>query len=416
MEDHGSLFEGHGLELGGVGVEAAEGGEGLGVVGEGTGGDVGDSGLEGGFTGGVFEGHQLGVAAHAVGDPGVVEGGGGDLGAPPLVGEGVGEEARGVARVGDAGAGNGSDFRGPEGGDAAVVGELDDRDMGRLWLAEGGGHEFELFGGILGEGDGVGLVFFEDVNANVVDAGRGDRVEELASDDRSGEAGAGPDEGVLGAVVGEGFGGGDSGSGADDALVIGDADVHLGGEAVGEEAALGEREPAAGIEQDGDRVGDRGELDAFDGAGFGADEGSGIGEGPGGGGAFAEGLGGGDAEADGGGAGALGGEGLAGGIGDGGDAEAAVELEVDGGEVFKRGEGDGGGGGEVVGSRIEVGVDGIGGDLKLGARRRGVGGRGDQGSDEGKGTSGEARVSARSRLRAHGVKNPWGRKGLPALH
>ncbi len=94
VEDHGALFEGHGLELRGEGVEAAEGGEGLGVVGEGAGGDVGDGGLEGGLAGGVFEVHQLGVAGHAVGDPGVVQGGGRDLGAPPLVGEGVGESRR----------------------------------------------------------------------------------------------------------------------------------------------------------------------------------------------------------------------------------------------------------------------------------------------------------------------------------
>ena len=49
VEDHGSFFEGFGLELGGVGVEAAEGGEGLGVVGKGSGGDVADGGLEGQF-------------------------------------------------------------------------------------------------------------------------------------------------------------------------------------------------------------------------------------------------------------------------------------------------------------------------------------------------------------------------------
>ena len=35
VEDHGSLFKGHGLELGAEGVDAAEGGEGIGVVGQG---------------------------------------------------------------------------------------------------------------------------------------------------------------------------------------------------------------------------------------------------------------------------------------------------------------------------------------------------------------------------------------------
>ena len=84
------------------GIEAAERGEGLGVVGERAGGDVGDGGLEGGFAGCVFEVHQLAVAGHAVGDPGVVEGGGRDLGAPPLVRDGVGEQTLVLPR--DAGA------------------------------------------------------------------------------------------------------------------------------------------------------------------------------------------------------------------------------------------------------------------------------------------------------------------------
>ena len=93
VEDHRALFERHGLELRREGVEAAEGGERLGVVGQRAGGDVGDGGLEGGLAGGVFEVHQLGVAGHAVGDPGIVERGRRDFGAPPLVRDGVGEEA-----------------------------------------------------------------------------------------------------------------------------------------------------------------------------------------------------------------------------------------------------------------------------------------------------------------------------------
>ncbi len=119
VEDHGSLFEGHGLELRREGIEAADGGEGLGVVGEGAGGDVGDGGLEGAFAGGVFEVHQLGVAGHAVGDPGIVHSSGRDLAAPPLVGEGVGEQALLVAG-GDAIAGDGGDLGRPGGGDGVV--------------------------------------------------------------------------------------------------------------------------------------------------------------------------------------------------------------------------------------------------------------------------------------------------------
>ncbi len=87
VEDHSSFFEGHGLELRGEWIEPTDGGERFGVVGERAGGDVCDRRLEGGLARGVFEVHQLGVAGHAVGDPGIVEGRRGDLAAPPLVGE-----------------------------------------------------------------------------------------------------------------------------------------------------------------------------------------------------------------------------------------------------------------------------------------------------------------------------------------
>ena len=112
VEDHGAFFQRHGLELRGEGIEAAERGERLGVVGQGAGGDVVDGRLEGSFAGGVFEVHQLAVAGHAVGDPGVVEGCGRDFGAPPLVGEGVGEQALGVV-IDDAVAGDAGHLRAP---------------------------------------------------------------------------------------------------------------------------------------------------------------------------------------------------------------------------------------------------------------------------------------------------------------
>ncbi len=77
---------------------------------------------------------------------------------------------------------------------------------------------------------------------------------ELARDDGAGEAGLGPVEVELGAVVGERLLAGDAG--ADDRLAGGDGDGDLRGEAVGEEAGHGDGEPAAGVEQDADRVGD----------------------------------------------------------------------------------------------------------------------------------------------------------------
>jgi len=200
MENHRALFKSHGLELRGEGVETADGGERFCVIGEGTGGDVGDGVLEGGFAGGVFEVHQLGVAGHAVGDPGIVHGGWRDLAAPPLMGEGVGEQALLVAG-GDAATGDGCDLGGPGGGDG-VVGEFDEVHVGGFGLAEGAGHEEVFALGLAGEVVGVLFVFFGDVDAHV--AG-GDGLDELAGDDGPGETGLGPLEGVLGAVAGEAF-------------------------------------------------------------------------------------------------------------------------------------------------------------------------------------------------------------------
>ena len=338
MEDHGTFFESHGLELWREWVEPTESGEGFGIVGEGSGGDVGDGGLEGSFSGGVFEVHQFGIARHAVRDPCVVEGGGGYLAAPPLVGESVGEQALAVV-VDDAVPCDGDDLWGPCGG-YGVFGELYDVDATGFGLTEGVGHELELAGGLANEVEGSGFALFGDVNAHVVDAGSGDGVEELARDDGAGEAGLGPVEGVLGAIAGQAFGRARTAA-ADDTLVGGDADVHLCGEAIGEEPGHGE--PATGVEQDGDGVGYRSEFNTFDGAGVGAGEGAGVLEVVRGGGAFGE--GGGERDADGGVVGeSLGLEGFAGGVGKLGELEAVVELEGGRGEIFQGGEGDGHGG------------------------------------------------------------------------
>ncbi len=375
MEDHGSFFEGHGLELGRKGVEAAHGGEGLGVIGQGAGGDVADRGLEGTAAGGVFEVEKLGVATHAVGDPGVVEGCGRDLGAEPLVGEGIGEQAGGGV-IDDAVAGDGCKAGTPGGGDG-VLRQLDDVHLGGFGLAEGRGHELELFRGERAELEGTGFVLSEGVEVEVRDVLGCD---ELAGDNGSRETGLGPVESVLGFGPADGLGGA-RGSGTDDALVGGHGDVHLGGEAVGVEAGLRHGEPAAGVEQDGDGVGDGDELDAFDGAGFGGGR-AGVVEGPGNGGALGDGVGEGDADGVLRGE-ALGGEGLVFVVGDAGDGEAVVELEGGGGEVFEGGEGDDGGGGELSGFGVEVGLDVVGGDFELRARGRGEG-RG-CGEEEGEG-------------------------------
>ena len=143
--------------------------------------------------------------------------------------------------------------------------------------------------------------------------------------------------------------------------------MHLGGEAVGEEAGHGK--PAAGVEQDADGVGDGGEFDALDGAGVGAFEGAGVFEVVGGGGALGQGIDEGEADGVVGGQ-ALGFERLAFGVGGFGDLEAVVQLEGGGGEVFEGGEGDVGRGGEAIYGGVEVGRDDVAGDLELGPDRR----------------------------------------------
>ncbi len=155
---------------------------------------------------------------------------------------------------------------------------------------------------------------------------------------------------------------GDAAAAADDALIAGDADVHLGGEAVGEEAGHGE--PAAGVEQDADGIFDGGQLDAFDGAGVGAFQSTGVLEVVGGGGALGHGCG--QGEADGGVVGqALVLQRLALLVGRLGDLQAVVQLEGGIGQLFERGEGDIGGRGQAVHCRVEVGVDDVAGDLHL---------------------------------------------------
>ena len=73
VEDHGALFEGHGLELGREGAEPAGAGERNGVVGQGSGGHVLQAGVHGALAVLFLHVHQLAVAGHAVGDPGIVE-------------------------------------------------------------------------------------------------------------------------------------------------------------------------------------------------------------------------------------------------------------------------------------------------------------------------------------------------------
>ena len=190
------------------------------------------------------------------------------------------------------------------------------------------------------------------------------------------------------------------GAGGDDPFVGGDADVHVGGEAVGVKAGLRHGEPAAGVEQDGDGVGDLDELDAFYGAGVDGRD-AGVGEGPGGGGAFGDGVGEGDADGVLRGE-ALGGEGVVLGVGDAGDVEAVVELEGGGVEIFKRGEGDLRGGGKGSCGGDEIGRNDVAADVELRARRGSEGcvGHG-RGEERGGGGGKEAGSAGKAEGRRH---------------
>ncbi len=164
------------------------------------------------------------------------------------------------------------------------------------------------------------------------------------------------------------------GAAGEDLHALRDPDVHLGGEAIGHEAGGGE--PARGIEQIGDGLLDRGELEAFDRAVFIAGDDAFVVEGPVVGLAGGEGLGGSDAN------GAVGealaGEQFAGIVGDLGDLESGMKAEADLVGAFGRGEGDLGLGGDVMGGRVELGVDDVAGDVERGALgalgRKGPGG------------------------------------------
>ena len=187
------------------GSRRPDAGEGDGVVGEGAGGDVLQGGVQGAVAAFVFEVHQLAVAGHAVGDPGVVEGSGADLGAPPLVGDGVGQQAD-AGFVADAGAHDGGELRRPGGGQG-VVGHFDDVEVRGFRRAEAVGEEVVFLGGGLGELVAGCLVADGEVDLDVAGAGC-ERAQIAAGDDGAGEAGLVPVEVelVAGLAVGEGDG------------------------------------------------------------------------------------------------------------------------------------------------------------------------------------------------------------------
>jgi hypothetical protein len=250
VEGHGAFFKRGGLELWREGVQAAVAGEGDGVIGQRTGCYILQGGVHGVFTVLVFDIHQLAVAGHTVGDPCVIEGARADLRTPPLVGDCVGQEAD-AALIGNAGAEDGSQLRGPDGGEC-IVRQLNDIEVRGFSDAEIVGKEVVLFGGGLSELGSALLVRDGEINLDVAGAG-GDGIDVAAGDDRAGEAGFVPFEVEL--VAGLAVGQGDGLAAAlraagEDPHALGNAEMDLSGEAVGEVAVHGK--PAGWVEQVGD--------------------------------------------------------------------------------------------------------------------------------------------------------------------
>ena len=179
VEDHGSLFEGHRLELGRKGILPAGTRKGDGVVGERAGGNVFEGCPQGVFAAFVLHVHQFAVAGHAVGDPGIVQGAGADLGAPPLVGDGIGQQAH-AGLVADARAHHAGQFRRPDRGQR-VVGQFDHVEVRGFRRAEAVGEEVEFLGGGLGQLIAGGLVADGEIDLHVAGT-RGERAKITAGD------------------------------------------------------------------------------------------------------------------------------------------------------------------------------------------------------------------------------------------
>ena len=206
-----------------------------------------------------------------------------------------------------------------------------------------------------------GLVADGEVDLDVASAD-GEWVNEAAGDDSAGEAGLRPVEVVLaaGLSVGEDdlLGSAEAAAG-NDAHTLRDADVHLGGEAIGHKA--GGWEPASGVKEITDGLLNGGQLEALDGSVFIAGDGAVVDEGP------AAGLAGGECNSRGDANGAVGGtlaiERLAVFVGDFGDFERGMKAERDDVKIGWRDEADHCGGSEVVRGGIELGVDDVAGNV-----------------------------------------------------
>ncbi len=144
VEDHGALFERHGLELRRKRTQPAGARKRNGVVGQRARGHVLQSGAHGVLAVLLFHVHQLAVAGHAVGDPCVVERLGADFRTPPLVRNGIGQQPD-AGLVADARAHHAGQFRTPH-RRQRIVGNFHHVQVRRFEAAEVVGKEVELLG------------------------------------------------------------------------------------------------------------------------------------------------------------------------------------------------------------------------------------------------------------------------------
>ncbi len=339
-----------------------------------------------------FEIHQLAVAGHAVGDPRIVEGFRADLGAPPLVGDGVGKEAD-AGLVGDAGAHDTGQLGSPGSG-KSVVGHFNDVEVRGFGGSEAVGEEVVFLRSGFSHLVASGLVADGEVDLDVAGSSR-EGAKVAAGDDGTGEARLIPVEVelVAGLAIGEGDGFGRALDAAgEDLHPLRHFDVELGSEAVGHEAGGGE--PARSVEQVGNGFLNSGQLEAFNRAVFVAGDDAFVFECPMGGLARGEWLG--RRDADGSVGEALAGEKLAGLVSDFGDFEGRMKAEADLVCAFRRGKGDLGLGRDVMRGGVELGIDDVAGDVEGGALR--PLGRQVSGQDDG----GEQRERAQKKARRTG--------------
>ena len=124
MEDHAALVGHEGLKFRREGIELADGRERLGVIGKSAHGHIASSFFKGLFPSDVLHVAHLGIARSAVYQPPVIFAGSAGGNAPPLVSDGIGQQAV-IDFLADIAAGNGGNLWPPPCRNG-VIGQLND--------------------------------------------------------------------------------------------------------------------------------------------------------------------------------------------------------------------------------------------------------------------------------------------------